>query len=386
MNRATTIFRMSSDMKKKIYFKEVALILLFVSTCVVGCGRANASSSSSEITIGEVECVARVTGLPMEGEEFFNPNNTADLYDVGGTDLGVIWEMTPGRYGVFFGDTYGRDFRPNPEAPGPNGGNWRCNVLAFSEDQNLEDGMTINGMALDEEGRAREIVYGAKDASGSGDWTSIPTAAIRANGIDYVHYFNMKSWAGWITNYSGIYRSVDDGETWSKCDDVYFSSDSNFGQAGYFKKDGYVYMVGTETGRKSSPRVARFLEAEMENQSEYEYWNKDEQSWIKGDESKATNIFDDAVGELSIAYHNKYQRWIITYLCEERYEMNLRDAKEITGPWSEPKVLATGKEYSQLYGSYIHPLSLNDDSLYFTMSLWYPYSVFLMRAKLNYVE
>ena len=28
------------------------------------------------------------------------------------------------------------------------------------------------------------------------------------SGIDYVHYFNMRNWTGWVTNYSGIYKDV----------------------------------------------------------------------------------------------------------------------------------------------------------------------------------
>ena len=44
-------------------------------------------------------------------------------------------------------------------------------------------------MVTDDKGYAREIIYGGKDSSGNGDWTSIPTAAIRANGIDYVSLF-----------------------------------------------------------------------------------------------------------------------------------------------------------------------------------------------------
>ena len=228
------------------------------------------------------------------------------------------------------------------------------------------------------------MIYGGKDKSGNGNWTSIPTAAIRANGIDYVHYFNMKNWTGWVTNYSGMYRSTDNGMTWEKCQSVNFTSDSNFGQAGYFKKDGYVYMIGTETGRDSNPRLARFAEKDIEDQSLYEYWNRDQKKWIRGDETMATNLFEDTVGELSFAYNTKFQRWIITYFCGKRYEITMRAAAELTGEWSEPKTLATGKDYPQLYGSYIHPAALDGDSLYFLMSLWRPYNVFLMKAELAF--
>lgn len=53
----------------------------------------------------------------------------------------------------FFGDTFGSDFYPNFVNPGPNGSNWRSNVLLFSDDQDLSDGLTINGATMDESGK-----------------------------------------------------------------------------------------------------------------------------------------------------------------------------------------------------------------------------------------
>lgn len=337
--------------------------------------------NNTNLKIKKIERIARVTGTPTPNENLPSPNNTTDVYDVGGTDLGIVWEMDKGKYGIFLGDTFGKAFVPDQPDPADFGDNWRCNVLAFSVDNNLEDGLTIDAMVVDEKGNARELVPGGKDKSGNGNWTSIPTAAIRANGADYVHYFNMKNWTGWITNYSGLYKSTDNGQTWTECSDVNFTSDSNFGQVGYFKKDGYVYMVGTETGRHSNPRLARFEEKDIENQANYEYWNKDQQEWIRGDESKATNLFEDTVGELSVAYNTKHKRWIMTYFCAKKYEISMRDAAELTGEWSAPQTLATGKKYPQLYGSYIHPASLNGDDMYFLMSMWRPYNVFLMKVE-----
>lgn len=332
--------------------------------------------------IRKVERIARVTGNPMVGEHFASPNNTARDWNVGGTDLGVIWEMDVGKYGIFFGDTFGHDFVPQPNQPGPNGGSWRCNVLAFSTDDNLEDGLSISEMALDGSGNAREIIYGGKDQSGNGNWTSIPTAAIRANRVDYVHYFNMRRWFGWVTNYSGMYKSVDNGLNWTKSEHVQFSSDSNFGQVGYFKKDGYVYMVGTQTGRDSPASLCRFRETDIETLDNYEYWNGTSKQWIKGDENQATVIIQDKVGELSFIYSNTFRKWIIAYFNEDRYNITMRIADEVTGPWSAPYELASGKDYTQLYGSYFHPLSVTGESLYFTMSMWMPYNVYLMKAEL----
>ncbi|MFC3198538.1 DUF4185 domain-containing protein [Parapedobacter deserti] len=332
--------------------------------------------------IRNVSRIARVTGRPLAGESFPSPNNTATTWNVGGTDLGVVWEMEQGKYGLFFGDTFGRDFVPNPANPGPNGGSWRSNVLAFSTDTALKDGLSLSGMATDNNWNAREIIYGGKDQSGNGNWTSIPTAAIRANGADYVHYFNIRSWTGWVTNYSGVYKSVDDGQTWTKCTDVLFSSTSNFGQSGYFKKDGYVYMIGTRTGRDSPAYLARFRESDMEYRENYEYWCSTAGQWAKGDENRATVLIDDKVGELSFIYNNAHQKWIIAYFNADRYNITMRTAADITGPWSAPYELASGQDYNQLYGSYFHPISATGNNLYFLMSMWMPYNVFLMKAEL----
>lgn len=310
-------------------------------------------------SIGKTTCVARVTGMPLPDEEFSSPNLTVQQWNIGGTDLGIVWEQNPGQYGIFFGDSYGRNFKPFGPKPNDASGEWRCNFLAFSTDTDLEDGLSFSGVATDNKGEAREIIPGGKDKSGKGDWTSIPTAAIRANGKDYVHYFNMRNWRHWDTNYSGLYRSADSGITWEPCLDVKFSSNSYFGQIGYFKKDGYIYMIGTETGRNTPARLARFREKDIERQKRYEYWDGIAKKWIRDNEKRATVIIDDKVGELSFIYNYKYKKWIIAYFASARYDITLRTADDITGPWSEPYKLVDSKEYPQLYGlSFIHCLPM----------------------------
>ncbi len=334
-----------------------------------------------------VRCISRITGRNNTGAGFpatiaTVDNQTDQKYNVGGTDLGIIWEIEPGRYGLFFGDTFGRSFTPNPTTPGPNGGDWRSNVLLFSDDTDLSNGMALCGAAMDPTNKfAREICKGAA----GGENTSIPTAAIRVNGVDYVHYMKIRNWANnppssWITDYSKVYKSTDNAKTWTQCTTLTFAGESNFGQVGYWCKDGYCYMVGTNSGRLNKPHLARVAEKNFERQSEYEFWNGS--AWIKNNESAAAVLIDDIAGELSVAYNEKFGKWIMLYFSGPRYDITFTYADEITGPWAAPQKIVSGWDYAQLYGSYIHPICLNSDKLYFAMSMWFPYNSYLMCADL----
>lgn len=323
--------------------------------------------------------VARVTGNALSSEDFPSPNNTAVKWDVGGTDLGIIWEMKAGKYGLFFGDTFGADFKPNPQKPGPNGGNWRSNVLAFSGSTNLDSGIIFSEMVTGNNSRAKELIAGHQ----AGLPTSIPTAAVNANGADYVHYFNTDPIiAGVRFYYSGLYRSVDEGRTWSKVESVFFSSDSKFALAGYWKKEGYVYMIGTPAYRDKPAYLARFKESDIENQNDYEYWNGDKGGWIKGDENSAAVLIPGTVGELSFLYNETFKKWIIVYGDIGHGFVSLRTANDITGPWSDVIELVSPKEYPMHYGPYLHPFSSKGNFLYFNLSMWGWYNVFLMRAEM----
>lgn len=362
--------------------RKTALITGFIAVLFPVC--AQSVGRSSILIPYNVQKIARVTGNTEAGESLPNPNQTAQKYDVGGTDLGIGWDMGNGVVGWWFGDTYGKSFTPQPQGGPANNDNWRSNVLAFSHDGNLEDGLLIDSMVVDNLGHAKELIYGAKNTTGEGDWTSIPTAAVRVGNVDYIHYMNIRKWleaGNWSTNYSAVYRSSDSGKNWSPTA-VRFDARSNFSQVGFAKKDGYVYMIGTRPGRLHPAYLCRIPEAEMENKEKYAYWNA-EKGWLVNEELSATPIVQDGVGELSLLYHTGFKRWIMTYMNEKKYSLLLRSASCITGPWSEPVTLAEGKEYPGLYGAFMYPLKNDGNILYFLMSQWKPYNVFLMRANLK---
>jgi len=384
-------------MTKRTLLSLFLLLLVFPLPAMVlaqlKSGQNDTAKNQREITLTNVKQVARLTGNPLNAEVFPSPNSTAGDYDVGGTDLGIFWTMDSSRVGIFFGDTKGSDFRAGKG--GGNGSNWRSNVLAFSNDVNLEDGLTISSMALDSNGKAREICAGAKNNPGKYN-TSIPTAAIRAAGVDYVHYMNIYEWAGgngrWLTNFSSLYASYDQGDTWERKKQITFKPDSKFSQICYAKRNGIVYMIGTQAGRGSAAFLARFKEEDIEEIGKYQYWNGDLKQWVRNKEHAATAVIPGPVGEASLIYHEKYERWIIAYSYDAAYDPKIgkkmhavvyRDAKELNGNWSALKILASEKDFPGLYSPYFHPLKNQGDKLYFTISLWDPYNVFLMSTEVN---
>jgi len=349
----------------------------------------SASKSYTSLSATDFKVVSRITGaednghdgLPSVEYEVFN--DTPNRFDVGGADLGITWEISPGRYGMFFGDTFGADFKPNLTSPAPGGSNWRGNVFLFSDDNDLSDGLSISDAAVDNAGRAREICFSAHLTTGNGDYTSIPTGAVHAGGKEYVHYMNIKTWNGWISNFSSLYSSSDAGVTWNRVNSVTFASGSNFGQVGMFNHDGYVYVMGTVTGLSSKPQLARVREEDIENQSEWEFWNGT--FWLKDKESLAAPLIDDFSGELSFAYLPQWGKWVWLYLNEQRNDqIIMRYADNIIGPWSDPAVLTDGRSFWRPYGSFIHPISTKGgDMLYFVMSAWNAYNTYLISCKLN---
>lgn len=358
--------------KKNLVFQIISLLMISNLSVL-------AQSNSAHIAVDSLQRIARVTGSSIPGENLPDPNQTAVRSDLGGTDLGIAWDMGKGRTGYFFGDSYGRDFQPVKEGGPGKAGNWRSNVLGISSDQQLEDGITFDTLI------SRQIIYSPHITDGTDSHTAIPTAAVHANGRDYVHYMDIRKWGRpgrWETNYSGLYESRDGGMHWQSVKQVRFGALSNFSQAGYAKKDGYVYMAGTVPGRGGAIYLARFKEKGILRQESYEYWSG-AAGWLKGQEAKAVRIIDAPAGELSLIWHEGFKRWIIAYLDESRHGLVIRDAAEASGPWSEPQMLARSAGYPGLYGSYIHPVSGKGNEFYFLMSMWYPYNVFLMKARLQ---
>jgi hypothetical protein len=292
---------------------------------------------------------------------------------VDGTDLGSMFTLDDRLY-IAFGDTFGCC---RPLGGGAGGDNWRSNVLAYTTDRELDDGITFDGMITERNGNARPVLR-----KQFGDITVIPTAGIALGDRLYLHYMAVGHWGPpgeWTLNRSGWAYSDDEGQTWIQPSDAVWGGDTQFGQAALVEHEGYVYVFGIHGGRFGGVALARVPSEDVLEMSAYTYW--DGSDWV-GDLEAAAEIASAPVGELSVAWNSYLNRWIMTYLNEFRRAIVIREAPELTGEWSEPLEVVSGDDYPSLYGAYLHPWASDGDVIYFNMSQWGPYNVLLMRARL----
>ena len=328
-------------------------------------------------------------------------NNTA-WANIYGTDVGVMWlNGDNGLTQLAFGDT----------VSGPNmSGNWRSNVLLLSSDTELYDGLTLinTGPAFQFIPAARNQVF----FIGS-EVTNIPSAAVYANGQNYVNYFSVKSWDApgyWTTNYSAIsmYNPTTDkwelqpssvrSAGWFRSSTPYVAGSQNFQQAAYVLQPEskvapggtrYVYAFGTPSGRAGSAFLSRVPEGEITDLAQYEYW--DGSAWVPDKPAVAAPIIGDSpnsaglfgfvrdiannpnffggwfaglvgaktggnVSELSVQYNDYLDKYVVLY-GNGANNVILRTADTPEGVWSDPVTIATSFQYPGLYAPMVHPLS-----------------------------
>ncbi|WP_040784572.1 DUF4185 domain-containing protein [Nocardia pneumoniae] len=319
--------------------------------------------------------VAKLTGA-------HSVNRTDKRWQVDGTDLGIMWESAPGEITTVFGDTVGRGFHP----PGGMGLDWRSNVLAFSTDRDLTDGMTYDRMVTDDRCHAAEVLSSRK--LDNVEVTTIPTSGFALGDRQYLSYMSIRTWNSapgtFFTNYGGIAYSDDHGQTWTK--DPHARWDNIFGLANFqvsamVPHGGYVYMFGTPNTRLGAVGLARVPQDQILNTTAYQYWR--DGTWTPvGGFASATPIVNGPAGELSVRYDAARNVWQMSYLDTAKAAIVVRESDSPQGAWSESTPTVSVLNYPELYGGFIHPWSSGPD-FYFTLSTWSDYNVYLMHSVLD---
>ncbi|MEU7629955.1 DUF4185 domain-containing protein [Nocardia sp. NPDC049220] len=333
---------------------------------------------AAPVAAPRVESIRLVEQITGHGSE----NRTDMRWQIDGTDLGLMWETQPGEVAVVFGDTFGKGWGGG--GAGHDDQDWRSNAIGFSTDHDLSDGLTLDTFAQDSRCHAAEILGSRKVKNW--ETTTIPTSGFAIGSRQYLSYMSVNRWSRipglWWTNYGGLAYSDDNGHTWKK--DQHAKWDNLFGigrfqVAAMVPEGDYVYMFGTPNGRVGVIGLARVPKDEVLNKSAYQYWVGG--AWAPASENLATPLVLGMASELSVRYDRETERWQMVYLDAAKGAIVLRDAASPQGAWTEAVPLVSTADYPKSYGGFIHPWSTDRD-LYFMLSAWDSYNVYLMHARL----
>ena len=314
-----------------------------------------------------LELIAQLTGGVPEAI-----NQTGTDYGVTGTDLGSSFLYNDLTY-IVLGDTFGVA-----------GSDWRSNVLAISSDDDPTDGVTFDRMIEDRPGHAGELLP-AKRVDFD-EITIIPTYGVAVGDRLFLHYMSVEHWGApghWDLGSAGWAYSDDGGETWTKDPDAVWPGDTNWGQVAIVEHEGHLYLFGIPGGRYGDLKLARVVPEQILQIDTYEYW--DGSTWVT-DAGSAAVIVAGPIGELSVRWNEHYQRWLMMYLIDNEGLIVLRAAESLTGPWDEPRVVVRSTDYPALYAPYIYPKWNDGPEVYFNMSLFGPYNVFMMKTSVPDLE
>jgi hypothetical protein len=322
--------------------------------------------------------------------------NDSALFDVKGTDLGIIVKYH-GQYHYIFGDTFGGDYLPHQSTEDPH---WRSNVMAYSTDTSPANGITIDGWIMNSTtGFAREL-FGPTEKVDRVDLTMIPTGAFVDGDKFYIFYMDINHWgeAGvYYCNNASIAYSTD-GVHFSRIANMSWPGVSNFVMFGHVQDprpesvaSDMEYFMATPAGRYGAAYTVRVPRSQVLNQSAYQYLasvaENGEPSW-SFDMGHARPVIGSPVGELSVMWNEYLQRFVMMTIEHYTATIVLRTAEHPWGPWSAPTGVVPFSEFPGLYGSFMHPDLVEDSGriVYFIMSWWPFYNTYVMAADLTSIS
>lgn len=371
----------------------------FVIACVGWC--AASALVTTDLVAGTItgthgfQIVRRLTG--PQGSNSINPTWQVGI---GGTDLGHMVNHSGKTY-FLFGDTFASE-----ASAGSGGPDWRNNVMAYSTDLNPSDGITFDGWITRPNGTAKQVI-----TPGTQSVTYIPTGAISVGDKIYAWYMHVSDWSDWSLSHSGLSWWREGDSQFTVVPNFRFENPQggdyswghgteggNFGMvaASYRSPlensgDPFIYMWGTPGGREGGVKLARVLPSQIENLAAYRFFNGTFAGvplWTTN-EHTAVEIVPSGVGEMSVMYNEALSAWTMMSVSGGgQPDFEIRQAPNPWGPWSDPIIVADFSDAPGLYSPYMNPLYVEDGgrTLYFTMSLWNPYDVYLAKVTLDIAQ
>ena len=194
---------------------------------------------------------------------------------------------------------------------------------------------------------------------GEGVVSIVPNDVFILNGKTYLHYY-AKKWQNpdnaddWTVDHAGFLVSEDDGLTWTQCSGKW-SGNGTFCSASFVEKDGMLYMLGTNAGRKIHHLIHEFHRSnfyfarvstakDITDPKNWEYFNCKEWTNVEtiytDDGADANRIVMGSRGECALVWNAKYQRFMMIYRDGRQEGLVYRDAGNVDEEWSGEKPLA----------------------------------------------
>jgi hypothetical protein len=424
----------------KFYFSAIWLIVL-IAAAIAGCSGSSPNGptppeppADSTVTGKMPDVVAPDIDITIHGtkisqligdydreEKRPTLNKTYTRYHLENADLGVPFRYNNRTY-ILFGDSHSTS---NLAA-----GDQR-DAFAWTSDSNPNDGLQLH-FFHDKNGHWKPVnIPGI--AQGSFD---VPMEGVEVNGKMYI-YATTGHTASVTMGRSVVARSDTGGADFRQ---LYAFSSRHFINVSVVKTSSSnvkpsssswkllpknkgsgtgLVIFGSGNYRKSNVYLAYQPASKIGNSTAVRYFsgvNKEDKPLWSSDEFNAVALFKQpCVGELSGTYNSFINRWIMLYNCGNPRGINMRTAKHPWGPWTKPQVLFDpskdggychfmhvswqdqkcdsvqdpGREdvYGGEYGPYQYAHyatgSKGSTTIYFNMSTWNPYTVVLMKAKLE---
>lgn len=232
------------------------------------------------------------------------------------------------------------------------------NAIAITENEDLTTNPLTIKQFLKDNGKFRPFLV-----AGEGELSIVPNDAFVVGDKVYMHYYAKTSQDPanvevWGIGYAGFAVSEDGGRSWTKCEKTW-KGDGCFPQAGFYEKDGYLYMVASRVGRETTTYWANMyvakcdMAADFTDPANWDYWdvNLTERTsgWVHGNEDASNHpevcLTVGPRSEPQLVYNEKFGRWMMIFRSGHIGGLVFRDAEEIQGPWSGEKILTDGKDY-----------------------------------------
>ncbi|MBR2856346.1 MAG: DUF4185 domain-containing protein [Bacteroidales bacterium] len=232
------------------------------------------------------------------------------------------------------------------------------NAIVITENEDLTTNPLTIKQFLKDNGKFRPFLV-----AGEGELSIVPNDAFVVGDKVYMHYYAKTSQDEanaeiWGIGYAGFAVSEDGGRSWTKCEKTW-KGDGCFPQAGFYEKDGYLYMVASRAGRETTTYWANMYVAKCDMSTDFtdpanwDYWdvNLTERTsgWVHGNEDASNHpevcLTVGPRSEPQLVYNEKFGRWMMIFRSGHIGGLVFRDAEEIQGPWSGEKILTDGKDY-----------------------------------------